>query len=90
MRGKSEACCDIISLWIGGAYQATTRQNTKVIQGKLGRCSGLYWENWVDVLGNGVGEGKERPAHAVGECVEQDPEQEHLRIEDFTDKDMKH
>ena len=26
-----------------------------------------------------MGEGKERPAHAIGECVEQDPEQEHLR-----------
>ena len=57
-----------------------TRQNTEVILGKLGRCSRLYWGNWADVLGNGVGEGKERPAHAVGECVEQDPEQEHLKL----------
>ena len=65
---------------MGGAYQATPRQNTEVILGKVERCSGLYWENWVDVLGNGVGEGKERSTHAVGECVEQDPEQEHSRL----------
>ena len=66
-----------------------TRQNTEVILGKLGRCSRLYWENeviliywenWAGLLGNGVGEGKERPAHAIGESVEQDPEQEHFRL----------
>ena len=63
------ACCDNISLWMRGAYQAT---NDKIWR--------LYWKNWSDVLGNGVGEGKERPAHAVGECVEQDPEQEQLKL----------
>ena len=51
---------------LGQVYQAAT-QNKELQRLKWGK------------LGNGVREGKEGPAHAVREGVQQDPKEDYLR-----------